>query len=208
MKKRLVIALILVLAVIGLAKVSIPKEQANTQPKTHKVKKVSTAEAARPYADPSDLRKEGTWKKKSEAKPYPKINNKKGLVIRVSLKGNRVYVVKNKKVIYTMLSTAGTYVNGKSYTPTGTFWIRSDCGTDFFNPKLNEGAKDWRSWDKKNLYLFHSVPTKKNGKFNIEKAKKLGKTQDSHGCIRLSLPDAKWFMKNIPVGTKVIIKDE
>ena len=36
---------------------------------------------------------------------------------------------------------------------------------------------------------------------------KLGRTQGSHGCIRLSVPDSKWIMDNIPNGTKVVIKN-
>ncbi|WP_283112987.1 L,D-transpeptidase, partial [Lactobacillus gallinarum] len=33
------------------------------------------------------------------------------------------------------------------------------------------------------------------------------RTQGSHGCIRLSVPDSKWIMNHIPDGTKVVIKD-
>lgn len=39
----------------------------------------------------------------------------------------------------------------------------------------------------------------------IEKeAKHLG-TKASHGCIRLTIPDAKWIYENIPEKTKVVI---
>ena len=58
-----------------------------------------------------------------------------------------------------------------------------------------------------NVYLFHSVPTKGDGSYNMKEAAKLGRTQGSHGCIRLSVPDSKWLMDNIPDGTKVVIKD-
>ncbi len=81
------------------------------------------------------LREAGT--KKSESKAYPKINNKeKDLSLRVSLKGNRVYLLKNKEVVYTMLSTAGIFKGGKSMTPIGTFKIRSNRGETFFNKKI------------------------------------------------------------------------
>ena len=40
---------------------------------------------------------------------------------------------------------------------------------------------------------------------NEQEAAKLGKTQGSHGCIRLSVPDAQWMEKNLPVGTKIEI---
>ncbi|MEJ1319666.1 L,D-transpeptidase [Latilactobacillus sakei] len=33
----------------------------------------------------------------------------------------------------------------------------------------------------------------------------MGETSNSHGCIRLSVADAKWFYQAIPVNTKVVI---
>ncbi|WP_396133693.1 L,D-transpeptidase family protein, partial [Faecalibacillus intestinalis] len=29
-----------------------------------------------------------------------------------------------------------------------------------------------------------------------------------HGCVRLSVPDAKWFYENIKEGTKVVITND
>ena len=214
MKKNLLkcvtFVFIILICIISLVKLSIPKENNSESEgaKTSSVKK-SNPVSFRPYKDPDDIASEGSWNEKSESKAYPKINNKeKNLSIRVSLKGNRVYLLKNKEVVYTMLSTAGIFKGGKSMTPTGTFKIRSNRGETFFNKKLNEGAHNWTSWDPTNVYLFHSVPTKENGKFNIKEANKLGKDQGSHGCIRLSIPDSHWLMKNIPVGTKVVIKND
>jgi lipoprotein-anchoring transpeptidase ErfK/SrfK len=37
-------------------------------------------------------------------------------------------------------------------------------------------------------------------------AKKLGE-KDSHGCIHLTVPDAKWIYEHIPYNTKVVIHD-
>lgn len=217
MKRYIIGAIVGLLLVVGLAKVSIPKSNAQNNVKTSKVaKKVkveskSEAEKARPYKDPKDLRPEGSWKKSSEKKAYPKLTGNEKLTLRVSLKGNRVYLIKNGKVIYTMMSTGGIYnKKGKSATPTGTYEIRDGRGDSFFNQALNEGANNWVSWDPDdaNVYLFHSVPTTADGEYNLEEAKKLGKTQGSHGCIRLSVPDSKWLMENIPAGTKVVIKDK
>ena len=160
-----------------------------------------------PYKDPKDLRPEGTWKKKSEKKKYPDLAKVKKLWIRVSLKGNRTYIMSGKKPIYTMLSTGGLYHKGKSDTPTGTFHIQEERGQEFYNYELNEGARYYVSWKNHGVYLFHSVPTKANGKIDLKEAKKLGKTQGSHGCVRLSLPDAEWLMNTVPYGTKVVIKN-
>lgn len=77
---------------------------------------------------------------------------------------------------------------------------------NFFNSKLNEGALNWVSWTENCVYLFHSVPICKNQKINKSEAAKLGKQPASNGCIRLSLPDSKWLMDNVPTGTPVVIK--
>lgn len=224
MKKNIIIGVACIIvafgAIIGLAKACAPQpstsEQAVTTQKkktekTHKKKKAQpgiNAAIYRPYKDPKDLRKAGTWKQKSEKKKHPKISpNETDLTLRVSLKGNRTYLLRKGKVIYTMLSTGGIYKKGKSLTPTGTHTIQGGRGDSFFNYNLGEGANNWTSWSPDNVYLFHSVPTKDDGTYNLKEAKKLGRTQGSHGCVRLSVPDSRWIMNNIPNGTKVVIKD-
>lgn len=227
MKKNIIIGVTSIVlafgAIIGLAKVCAPKsdvsqEAATTQTKakTKKINKIKKKQAEkvdngalyRPYSDPKDLRKAGTWKKKSELKKYPKIKPyEKDLTLRVSLKGNRTYLLRKGKVLYTMLSTGGIYKKGKSLTPTGTFRIQNGRGDSFFNYNLGEGANNWTSWSPDNVYLFHSVPTKADYSYNLKEAVKLGRTQGSHGCIRLSVPDSKWIMDHIPDGTKVVIKN-
>ena len=101
----------------------------------------------------------------------------------------------------------GIFKKGKSLTPTGTYSIQGGRGDSFFNYNLGEGANNWTSWSPDNVYLFHSVPTKGDGSYNLKETAKLGRTQGSHGCIRLSVPDSKWIMDNIPNGTKVVIKN-
>ena len=66
---------------------------------------------------------------------------------------------------------------------------------------------DFDSWLNHGEYLFHSVPTKADGSYNLREAANLGKSTGSHGCIRLSVPDAKWMEQNLPEGTKVVIDD-
>lgn len=223
MKKNIVVVASIIIAfgaIIGLAKACAPKsdvsqEAVSTQKiakqKKNKTKHKNTtadSDILRPYKDPKDLRKAGTWNKKSETKKHPKISpTEKDLTLRVSLEGNRTYLLRKSKVIYTMLSTGGIYKKGKSLTQTGTYTIQAGRGDSFFNYNLNEGANNWTSWSPDNVYLFHSVPTKGDGSYNMKEAAKLGRTQGSHGCIRLSVPDSKWLMDNIPDGTKVVIKD-
>ena len=151
MKKNIVIGVASIViafgAIIGLAKACAPKsdasqEAATTQTKAKtkatkpkkKAKKIDDGALYRPYRDPKDLRKAGTWKKKSEIKKYPKIKpNEQDLTLRVSLKGNRTYLLRKGKVLYTMLSTGGIYKKGKSLTPTGTYKIQNGRGDSFFN---------------------------------------------------------------------------
>lgn len=200
---------VLLICVISLARVSMPPSQKEEKPKENQKMQVKkTAASFRPYKDPQDLRVPYDWHQPSERKAYPKIKPlENDLTIRVSLRGNRVYILRENQVVYTMLASGGFFKNGKSTTPTGTFKIQDNRGDSFYNPELNEGANYWTSWDKDNVYLFHTVPTKSNGKYNRKEAKKLGVNSASHGCIRLSIPDAHWIMKNIPSGTKVIIKN-
>ena len=153
------------------------------------------------------------WRESSETVPYPDLSKVKDFWVKVSLKKNRTYLMSGNKVIYTMYSSGGLYhkdhKTGKmvSDTPTGTFWIQNDRGDSFYNSILKEGANYWVSWKDNGVYLFHTVPTNANGTYNVKEADKLGKEPASHGCIRLSIPDAKWMMQNLKVGTKVVIEN-
>ncbi|MGN1279247.1 MAG: L,D-transpeptidase [Limosilactobacillus sp.] len=170
--------------------------------------------ASRPVQQPASsqhLRTPIDWRKSSETVPYPDLDKVKDLWVKVDLKGNRTYLYDGQKVIYTMYSTGGIYEKDaktgkmKSATPTGTFHVQQERGDSFYNAKLQEGANYYTSWLNHGEYLFHSVPTKADGSYNQKEAAKLGKTQGSHGCIRLSVPDARWMEQHLPVGTKVVI---
>lgn len=179
------------------------KSTTKTSKKTTKktTKKKSKVEAA--------LRKKANYKKSSETIPYPKLSKLKHFWIHVSVMKNRVYLMNGKKVVYIMYATAGkvTKKNGKykTTTPLGTYHIQSERGTSFYNASLKEGANYWTSWLNHGEYLFHTVPTDANGNYKKAEAAKLGKASGSHGCVRLSVPDAKWIYSNVPTGTKVVI---
>lgn len=86
-------------------------------------------------------------------------------------------------------------------TPAGTFRIQNR-GHHFWSQKYEEGAYYWvRIFGN---YLFHSVPVDIKGNIIEEEAKKLG-CPASHGCLRLSMPDAVWFYNSVPDGTLVHI---
>lgn len=161
---------------------------------------------------PLVMRNPINWKLPSETVAYPDINKLSNFWIKVSISKNRVYLMNDNKVVYTMYASAGEYekqADGtkKSTTPTGTYYIQAERGDSFYNPNLSEGANYWTSWLNHGEYLFHTVPTDANGNYKLNEAKKLGKKPASHGCIRLSVADAKWINQNVKVGTKVVIED-
>lgn len=207
--KPITYSLILLVCVISLAHIFMPNNSNNISDSSIKSSTTPKTPASyRPYHDPKNLRLPYNWRKSSQSSPYPHIKPlENDLTIRVSLKGNRVYILRENTRIYTMIASAGLFKNGKSLTPTGTFKIKYNRGSSFYNPELNEGANNWTSWSNDNTYLFHSVPTKSNGKYDIKQASMLGVQPGSHGCIRLSIPDSHWIMTHIPAETKVIIKN-
>ncbi|QLL70792.1 L,D-transpeptidase [Lactobacillus sp. 3B(2020)] len=145
------------------------------------------------------------WQRPSEKKAYPNVKKHPKLWVLVSKKTERTYLVDNGKILYTMLSSTGS--KGENSTPTGTFTIQDERGDFFYNQNSGEGAKYWVSWKDHGIYLFHSVPTDQNGNFITKEANQLGKRANSHGCVRLSVADAKWFYQNIQTGTKVVISN-
>lgn len=162
-------------------------------------------------AQPSRMRVPIDWHKSSETVPYPDLATTKDFWVKVSLKKNRTYLYDGKKLLYTMYSTGGMHKRNpqtgkmESMTPTGTYYAQAERGDSFFNSSLNEGANYYVSWLDHGTYLFHSVPTVAGGAYNVKEADKLGKSTGSHGCIRLSIPDAQWMSTHLPVGTKIVI---
>lgn len=153
---------------------------------------------------------------------YPDLRKYKDVWIRVSILGARVYVMSGKKVIYTMYASPGAIKkNGESRTPVGNYRIQEEAGEVFYNND-GVGARYCVSYDQHGVYLFHSVPINnfnsgvKAGKYHYgykggAHLTTLGKKPDSHGCVRLSVNDAKWIYEQrlnggLPVGSKVVLK--
>ena len=149
------------------------------------------------------------YNQSSETVPYPDLKNYHNLNVLVKIHQNKVYIKNDNQTIYTMYCSAGKIdpKTGKSYTPTGRFAIQKEKGNSFYNKQLKEGANNWISFKDHGVYLFHSVPTDQYGHYKSVASSKLGHQPDSHGCIRLSVPDSAWFSHNIPVNTPVTIED-
>lgn len=142
------------------------------------------------------------WQQTSKQTAYPNPADHPHMWILVSKRQQRVYLIDHGKVLYRMYASTGS---GQEKTPSGIYHIQAERGLSFYNAKSGEGAKYWVSWKNHGEYLFHSVPTDAHGKYLISEADKLGKTAASHGCVRLSVPDARWFYQNIPQNTRVVI---
>lgn len=179
-----------------------------------------------PYYDPADMRKRSGqyyFKSSETKKKYPNLSHYKNVWLRVSILGNRVYVMSGKKVIYTMYSSAGRFENAESDTPRGTFHLKSAYGPSFMSSD-GVGARYYMAYHGSD-YLIHSVPINNYGSGishngyhygyggvgSTEHLTVLGTKPDSSGCIRLSLSDARWLYGQrtsgkLKVGTKIVIK--
>jgi len=120
--------------------------------------------------------------------------------IDVSLPEQKVRIYKKEILVKEFMVSTGI----NQSTPTGDFEIQNR-GEWFFSERYQQGAKWWVSFKDWGTYLFHSVPMDSNKQIIQEEADKLG-SPASHGCIRLTIDDAKWIYDNIPQGTPVHIE--
>lgn len=142
------------------------------------------------------------WNKPSQAS-YPEITNPDNLSVKVSIKDQRVYIKEKNKTIYTIVCSTGDSSQGNA-TPKGKFEIEPERFKENYWPEYNDWAFNLVSFKGHGTYLFHSVLMLDKDTVEEEEAVKLGQ-EASHGCIRLPLPDSKWFYDNIPTGTPVEI---
>ena len=142
------------------------------------------------------------WLKPSQQVDYPNPAAHPGLYLEVSLQGQRVYVRDGSQLLYTMYASTGM----DDSTPRGSFRIQNERGDHFYNPGEGMGARYYTSFLNHGVFLFHSVPTDSRGGYIKEEADMLGIRPGSHGCIRLTVPDARWIMQSVPTGTPVLVK--
>lgn len=131
---------------------------------------------------------------------YPNIQKHPDLQVKVSIAQQRVFLKEHGKVLYTMLASTG---KSGDDTPKGNFQIEPERGTHFYNAGSGEGANYWVSFKDHGIFLFHSVPVDSAGNYITSEAEQLGKKPLSHGCVRLSIADAKWMYENIRQSTPV-----
>ncbi|TCK89018.1 L,D-transpeptidase-like protein [Natranaerovirga hydrolytica] len=122
--------------------------------------------------------------------------------VEVALGSNpqTVYIRKENEIIKEMICSGGIE---QEPSIIGTYYLQNR-GDEFYSERFKEGAKYWVRI--KDQYLFHSIPRDKEWNIIKEELEKLGEPA-SHGCIRLSDEDAKWFYENIPDETMIIIHE-
>ncbi len=129
--------------------------------------------------------------------------------IIVNTAKQRVYVYKwgttgfESKALKTFKCSSG---KNDTPTPKGTFWNTGRIGGEWYY------FKDFDCWARyawviDGGILFHSVIySEKNVKsLRSGTVKQLG-SKASHGCVRLSVDDAKWIYSNCPAGTPVTVE--
>ena len=150
-------------------------------------------------ADTATLRTLFNENAKKALKPY---------VLKVSIADQRVYAyAPDKNGNYTNLVRTMKCSTGRDDTPTPTGTFQSGTGP---------GAA-WHYFQKFDCWaqyayyvtgdiMFHSVLyNEKEGKVTKSSVNNLGR-KASHGCVRLSVEDAKWVWENCPRNTKIIIE--
>ncbi|WP_407889254.1 L,D-transpeptidase [Levilactobacillus sp. N40-8-2] len=190
--------LVVIVVLVVVAAVGINRVMQHTS-----ADKAAITQTAKSIVKPKAKAKTIDWRAPSEDKAYPNLKSYPNAWLDVNTSKQRVYVKNGNKVLYTMYCSTGT--GKENGTPHGTYYIQAERGKFFYNQSSGEGAKYWVSWKDHGIYLFHSVPTDKDGNFIESEAKELGKTAASHGCVRLSVSDAKWVYNNVPYGMKVVI---
>lgn len=121
--------------------------------------------------------------------------------IDVNLTKQSIIVKKDDIDIKNIKCSTGTIGNSDTETPLGEFFIQSK-GEYFFSKKYEEGARYYIKFFAN--YLIHSIPIDEKGNIIEEERNKLG-FPVSHGCIRLSLEDAKWIYDKVPKGSAILI---
>lgn len=147
----------------------------------------------------------GVWQGLSY-KMWTKVKDKSSdtkWLIAVSRDSKRVVVYTGSKNNWNPKYYWKCTVGAKSTpTPTGSFKVPSKKTYQYAFGR-QQGYMAWYSTKIHGPYLFHSVLYQPGSKTELYDGR-LGYAA-SHGCIRLSLENAKWIQDNIKPGTRVVI---
>lgn len=136
--------------------------------------------------------------KKNMASRTKSMSSKTKYLIAVNTSANRVEIFQGKKNNWKPVKYFKCTSGAKgSPTVKGAFTVKSK-GLAF-----GSGYTCWYWTQFYGNYLFHTVLYQPGSKTKIQDGR-LG-INASHGCVRLSMSDAKWIYNNIPKGTKVFV---
>ena len=204
-RNRIIFLIILILLLVGIfylvGHYVLQSDQSTNTTKSHVSKSHKTTESQNKSNENGDAKghDKNLWKKPTG--DYPDLEKVNDLKILVDTKNQKTFLYDGSERLTSFVVSTGI-LDGDSNTPLGDYVIENERGENFFAASLGEGANYWVSFKDHGVYLFHSVPTDENGDYILSEAEKLGKPA-SHGCIRMSVPDSKWFYENIPTGTPV-----
>ena len=124
----------------------------------------------------------------------------------VDVSEQRVYVGKwtgkdYSKIVHKFKCSTG---KADSPTPLGTYQAAGITGSEWYYFKAYGCYAKWAT----RIYggiLFHSIIYNSNKKKTGSEAS-LGHRAASHGCVRLSVKDAKWIYMHCPSGTTVVVR--
>jgi lipoprotein-anchoring transpeptidase ErfK/SrfK len=125
--------------------------------------------------------------------------------IEVNKSKNTLAIYNNQKLIRTLPVATGKAIN---LTPVGTFKIVNKIKDPWYSPKGIAGGTPQNPLGVRWLGL--NVPNTKGTKYGIHGTNNptsIGKYA-SLGCIRMNNKDVQWLYDQIPIGTKVVIKNE
>lgn len=152
------------------------------------------------YCEESTIGRKG-WIKKNK-------DNLKGFLYKnteykvdVDLIKQKILVYKKDKKIRDIKCSTGILGDSDTETPLGMFYI-TNRGKYFYSNKYNQGGRYYIKFFAN--YLIHSIPVDKSGNIIEEEKNKLG-FPASHGCIRVSVEDAKWLYNKIPNKSLIFI---
>ena len=113
-----------------------------------------------------------------------------------------IYRTADDEVIRQMLCSTGTRKNPSDI---GTFTLNGRTARWCYFPEWGSHAQYWTRIN--SSIAFHSViyNTVNTMDLSVKSYKNLGK-RASHGCIRLTVADAKWIYNNCGAGTVVTIR--
>ncbi|MBQ3574075.1 MAG: murein L,D-transpeptidase, partial [Clostridia bacterium] len=149
-------------------------------------------------ADEQTMRVLFSGEAKKALKPY---------MLKVSTKDQRVYAYAlDDNNEYTVLVHTMKCSTGKDATPTpkGTYQATTGPGARWHYFKKYECWAQYAYYIEGDI-MFHSVLYgEKDGPVTRSSVNNLGR-KASHGCVRLSVEDAKWIYYNCPMKTKIVV---